>query len=88
MTEAENPFENLPGFKQTIARIACVPVDPKIQKVVDGFIYAVIDNTHKLTYKIISPRKLSPADVRRVLAKSFSRTDVWPNEAGEVEIKL
>jgi hypothetical protein len=88
MSDSENPFDNLPGFKETISRIARVPADPKAQKLADEFVYAVNDETHKITYKIISPRKLSPADVRRALVKSFNRTDVWPNEVGEVEIRL
>lgn len=88
MSESENPFENLPGFKETIARIAHVPADPNAKDLTDEFVYAVSDQTHKISYKIISPRKLSPADVRRALVKSFNRTDVWPNEAGEAEIHL
>jgi hypothetical protein len=88
MTESENPFENLPGFKETIARIARVPVDPSAKKMAEEFIYVVRDETHKITYKLISERKLTAADVRRSLAKTFARTDVWPNESGEVEIRL
>jgi hypothetical protein len=88
MTEPENPFENLPGFKETIARTARVPADQNADNLSEEFVYAVSDETHKITYKIISQRKLSPADVRRVLAKSFTRTDVWPNDAGEVKIRL
>jgi hypothetical protein len=88
MTEPENPFENLPGFKETIARIARVPAEPNAKKLADEFVYVVSDETNKISYKIISPRKLSPADIRRVLVKSFTRTDVWPNESGEVEIRL
>jgi len=88
MTESENPFENLPGFKETIARIARVPADPAAKKIAEEFIYVVTDETHKITYKLISERKLTAADVRRALAKSFTRTDVWPNKAGEVEIRL
>ena len=88
MTEKNNPFDSLPGFKETIARIARVPADPNAHKLAEEFVYAVADQTHKITYKIISPRKLSPADIRRTLVKSFHRTDAWPNEAGEVEIRL
>jgi len=88
MTESDNPFENLPGFKETIARIARVPADPKMEKLAEEFIYIVRDETHKITYKLISPRKLTAADVRRSLAKVFARTDVWPNESGEAEIRL
>jgi hypothetical protein len=32
MSESENPLENLPGFKETIARIARVPADPNAKK--------------------------------------------------------
>ena len=88
MTESQNPFENLPGFKETIARIARVPADPSAKKLVEEFTYAVRDETHKITYKLISERKLTSADVRRSLIRAFTRTDVWPNEAGEVEIRL
>lgn len=88
MSESENPFENLPGFKETIARIARVPADPSAKKMTDEFVYVVTDETNKIAYKIASPRKLSPADIRRALVKAFTRTDVWPNEAGEVEIRL
>jgi hypothetical protein len=88
MNNKENPFDNLPGFKETIARIARVPADQNPKKLAEEFVYSVTDETHKISYKIISHRKLSPADVRRALAKSFTRTDVWPNEAGEVEIRL
>jgi hypothetical protein len=88
MSESQNPFDNLPGFKETIARIARVPSDQNAKKLADEFVYVVSDETNKIAYKIISPRKLSAADVRRALVKSFTRTDVWPNEAGEVEIRL
>jgi hypothetical protein len=88
MTESENPFENLPGFKETIARIARVPVETSAPKVAEEFTYVVRDETHKITYKLISGRKLTAADVRRAIAKAFARTDVWPNEAGEAEIRL
>lgn len=88
MSESENPFENLPGFKETIARIARVPADPATPKMAEEFTYLVRDETHKITYKLISERKLTAADVRRALSKSFARTDVWPNETGEVEIRL
>jgi hypothetical protein len=88
MAESENPFDKLPGFKETIARIARVPADPSAGKLVEEFTYLIRDETHKITYKLISERILTPADVRRALAKSFTRTDVWPNETGEVEIKL
>jgi hypothetical protein len=88
MNESENPFANLPGFKETIARIARVPADPTSKKMTEEFTYIVRDETHKITYKLISERKLTAADVRRALIKSFTRTDVWPNEAGEVEIRL
>ena len=88
MSEPENPFTNLPGFKETIARIARVPADPAAKKMAEEFIHIVRDETHKITYKQISERKLTAADVRRSLVKAFARTDVWPNEAGEVEIRL
>jgi hypothetical protein len=88
MTESDNPFENLPGFKETIARIARVPVEPTAPKAMEEFTYIVRDETHKITYKLISPRKLTAADVRRSLARTFARTDVWPNKEGEVEIRL
>jgi hypothetical protein len=88
MSEPENPFANLPGFKETIARIARVPVEPSVPKMTEEFIYIVRDETHKITYKLISERKLTAADVRRAIAKAFARTDVWPNEAGEAEIRL
>ena len=88
MTESNNPFENLPGFKETITRIARVPLDSSTPKAVEEFTYVVRDETHKITYKLISPRKLTAADVRRSLARVFARTDVWPNEEGKVEIRL
>jgi hypothetical protein len=85
MNDEENPFENLPGFKETIARIARVP-SPASKP--PQFIYNVMDETNKITYKIISTHKMTASDIRRALVRSFSRTDVWPNEAGEVEIRL
>ncbi|MGB8354351.1 MAG: hypothetical protein WCD79_10715 [Chthoniobacteraceae bacterium] len=85
MTDKENPFQNLSNFKETIARIARVP-SPVGHPV--EFIYNVLDETNKITYKIISPNKLTAADIRRGLARSFSRTDVWPNEIGEVDIRV
>jgi hypothetical protein len=88
MNESENPFANLPGFKEAIARIARVPADPSAKKLVEEFTYVVRDETHKIAYKLISERKLTAADVRRSLILAFARTDVWPNEAGEVEIRL
>jgi len=57
MTDSGNPFENLPGFKETIARIARVPVDSTAPKVAEEFTYVVRDETHKVTYKLISQPK-------------------------------
>jgi hypothetical protein len=54
----------------------------------EEFMYVVRDETHKITYKLISERKLTAANLRWSLAKAFARTDVWPNEAGEAEIRL
>lgn len=88
MTASENPFENLPGFKETIARIANVPADSKSGQMIEEFIYVVKDEFHKINYRIISPRKLSPADVRKILSKSFNRTDAWPNDSGDAEIRV
>jgi hypothetical protein len=88
MSDSDNPFENLPGFKETIARIARVPANPAAEKLAEEFTYIVRDETYKITYKLVSARKLTAADVRRSLARAFARTDVWPNEAGEVEVRL
>ena len=49
MNKSENPFENLPGFKETIARIARVPSDPNAAKTVEEFNYIVRDEVHKIT---------------------------------------
>ena len=88
MIEPENPFANVPEFKETIARIARVPAEPSSKKMADEFTYIVRDETHKITYKLINERKLTAADVRRSSVKSSTKTDVWPNANGEVEIKL
>ena len=87
MSDNDNPFDNLPGFKETIARVARVPA-PADKNPTEEFSYAVTDETHKITYRISSPRVLTPADIRRALVKAFSRKDVFPNESGEVEIRL
>jgi hypothetical protein len=88
MPESDNPFENLPGFKETIARIARVPIAPSVPKVIEEFTYIVTDETYKITYKVISHRKLTPSDVRRSLARAFTRTDIYPNESGEAVIRV
>ena len=85
MTDDKSAFENLPGFKETIARIARVP-SPSSEANKD-LIYRVSDESNKITYKIISSRPLTAAEIRRALARAFSRTDVWPDDAGEVEIR-
>jgi hypothetical protein len=88
MTDSGNPFENLPGFNETIARVARVPADLNAEKMIQEFVYVVRDETHNISYKLVSERKLTPADVRRSLARVFARTDALPNESGEVEIRL
>lgn len=82
-----NPFSNLPGFGETIARIARVPPKGDGLRPETHFVYAVRDEVHRITYKFISPRPMTAADVRKALSRAFARTDVWPNEAGEVEIQ-
>lgn len=86
MTDDKNAFENLPGLKETIARIARVP-SPSSKSSTE-LTYRVSDESNKITYKIISSRPLTAADIRRALAKAFSRTDVWPDDAGEVKIRI
>jgi hypothetical protein len=86
MSDEPKPFGDLPGFKETIARIARVPSEAST-KVHREFTYSVLDATNKITYKIVSQRILTPADIRRTLARAFARTDAWPNEAGEIEIR-
>lgn len=88
MSSENNPFKELPGFKETIARLAHVPPQDAPEQPEDGFIHCVIDETNGITYKIISPRPLTAADVRRSIVRAFSRTDAWPDESGEVEIRL
>ncbi len=80
-------FTELPGFLETIARIARVPAEgaPREQ---ENHIYSVIDETHKITYRLISPRKLTAADVRRAMVRAFERTDVWPDKEGVAEIQI
>ena len=88
MNEPENFVANLPGFKEAIARIARVPANSQGDQLADEFFYVVRDESHKIAYKIISARRLTPADVRRSLIRAFTRTAVWPNAAGEVEIRV
>jgi len=84
MSNEKNVFAYLPGFKETIARIARVPSSAETQTEVAC---RVTDETNKITYKIIAPRPLNPADIRKTLVRAFSRTDVWPNKSGEIEIR-
>lgn len=88
MSSEKNPFDNLPGFKETIARIAQVPLQnaPKLEET--EIVYPVRDETNGITYRIISNRKLTPSDIRRALSRAFSKTDAWPNESGEAEIRI
>lgn len=80
-------FNELPGFRETLFRIARVP-GKDAPKEIESFSYNVIDEVNKITYRFISPRKLSAADVRRAMVREFNRTDAWPNESGVVEINL
>ena len=85
MSDEKNIFADLPDFKETIARISRVP-SPTAETQTE-FIYLVSDETNKITYKLIATRPLTPGDIRKALVRAFSRTDVWPNEAGEAEIR-
>jgi hypothetical protein len=83
----KNPFDDLPGFEETISRIARVP-SPLEKKPSEEFSYAIVDETHKITYRIVSQRVLTAGDIRRALVKAFSRKDNWPNAPGEVDIRI
>lgn len=86
MSKPRPPLGKLPDLKETIARIARVPPMADGNTESPEFIYRVLDQNFGITYKITSARVLSAAEVRRVLVRAFTRTDAWPNEAGEVEI--
>jgi len=88
MSDHQNPFDNLPGFKETIVRIAQVPAQNAPKQSDVEFTYKVKDETNTITYKLISPKRLTAADIRRALVRAFSRTDAWPNDSREVEIRL
>lgn len=86
MNSEDDAFKNLPGFKETIARLAHVPPYREGEVYAAQFDYLVRDESNNITYKVVSSRTLSPGDLRRALARAFSRTDAWPDEAGVVEI--
>jgi hypothetical protein len=88
MNKCRNPFDSLPSLKETIARIARARPENAPAEANAEFTYVVTDEHHKISYTIISPKRLTAADIRRALVRSFSRTDAWPDERGRVNIRL
>jgi hypothetical protein len=86
MNNDARPFAMLPGFRETIAALALVPSQAQAEKLHLSFLYPVRDEKNKITYTLVSARVLSPGDIRRALARAFSRTDSLPNDEGNVEI--
>lgn len=85
-TMTESPGD-LPDFQTTIALIAGVSVRGAVLEA-ETNVYCLKDETYGITYKIVSRRKLTAADIRRAIAREFVRTDAWPDESGIVEIQL
>lgn len=87
MNEETNAFDKLSGFKETLARIARVPL-PSDEDFQMEVIQRVRDESNGIVYKLISDHRLSSAEVRAALGKAFRRTEIWPEDEKEIEIQV
>lgn len=88
MSEDTNAFNKLPGFKEMLARISRVPTPGTEDDASMEVVQRVRDESNGIVYKLISGHRLSPAEVRKALGNAFRKTDIWPEDESEIEIRV
>ncbi|MCW1913750.1 hypothetical protein OJ996_09200 [Luteolibacter sp. GHJ8] len=88
MSEDTNAFNRLPGFKEMLARISQVPASDAGEHEQFDVVQRVRDESNGIVYKLMSDHRLTPAEVRKALANAFRKTDIWPDDESEIEIRV
>ena len=86
---SQNPkSSDIPAFKEFLKKVALVPSPSSGDSLDFEIVHVVRDESNKIVYKLVSDHRLTAAEVRASLANAFKRTELWPDDATEIEIRV